>query len=168
MTTGRKGEIANGIPSDLTEYYESKIKRIAENNYSNIKVVPISYLYDSPGVVNQVKAIVSNRNNGNEENIKIKKLMIAARHNLKEISEQEAIRNAKTYAALTEIEPIALNEYFGNHIKLSFREDVSAGEVPMYTCKKGMLKQSWNGTCGGCKFANHCRSHITTGKIIYV
>lgn len=167
ITTGKKGEIANGITSDLTDFYENQIQRIVEN-FSNIKVIPIGDLYNIPKIIDQVNAIKSVKSDiKNSKNNQEKKIKIAMKHNMKKISEDEAARNVETYAALTEIEPIILKEYFGNHIKLSFRQEVEIGAVPMFTCKKGMVKQPWNGICNGCKHTNHCLNHIKTGKIIY-
>lgn len=168
ITTGKKGEIANGITSDLTAVYESQIKRIAVKNFCDIKVIPIAELYKTLEIAEQIKVIIKNRNNGNGNNIQKEKLKIAKKHSMTEITEHEAVRNAKVYEDLTEIEPIILEEYFGCHIKLSFRKEAEDGAISLYTCKKGMAKQPWNGTCNGCKYINHCLSHIKTGKIIYL
>lgn len=164
VTTGRKGEIANGILHDLTSVYEKGIKKIAESNFANIKVIPIGEIYESAGVANEAKLI---RNNVIAQKTQTEKIGIAKRHNLKEISEEEAVINVSVYESLTGIEPIILKQYFGDFIKLSFRQYAEDGAISMFTCKKGMVKQPWNGSCRSCKHANHCESHFRTGKIIY-
>lgn len=178
VTTGKKGELANKIPSERIQIYEGRIKEIVKENNFPIEMIPWGDLFEKykeicelPEVKEETREIHEKfnqfkQNQGTEEN-KIfwqKQIDRARRHAPPNTPEEEIEERALNYIIYTDIiEPRLLQKEFGEEvINLSFRPEIDPTTIPLFTCKKGVIKQPWNNTCEGCQFQNKCISTSET------
>lgn len=177
ITTGRKGEIANGVSSVITSSYENKIIKIADN-FKGIKVIPIGLLYEKFFNNGNMKAKIEEEKKKqikllNDPVFLVEKIKIAKKHGSLSLSESDeeskkkAIENALTYSALSSVEQEMLLREFGTFIKLSFRKEGEKNAISLYTCRKKMIHQPWNNKCKGCTREQKCFAESKSGKILY-
>lgn len=177
ITTGRKGEIANGVSPAITSSYENKIIKIA-NNFEGIKVIPIKLLYEKFFNNGNMKAVIEEEKKKQakllkDPNFLAEKIKIAQRHgslplsDLDEESKKKAIENALTYSALSSVEQGMLLKEFDTFIKLSFRKEGEKNAISLYTCRKKMIHQPWNNNCKGCTREEKCFAESKNGRILY-
>ncbi len=177
ITTGKKGEIANGISPEKTSVYEKKISNIA-GNFEGMKVIPIGSLYHKFFNNGNLEEMLRQEKN---EQIKLlankeclaEKIKIAEKHNslpldsIDEKSRKKAIESAIIYSILSSKEPGIMNSEFGEFIKLSFRVKGEEKALSLFTCRKGMIHQPWNNTCTKCMHQHKCFAESKSGKILY-
>jgi len=176
VTTGKKGEIANGISPQKTSVYEKKISNIAKN-FRGINIIPIGSLYSKFFNNGRLEEMISEERNKQsqfleDENYLAEKIKIAEKHNSlplngDEESRKKAVESAIIYSILSSKEPEILDSEFGSFIKLSFRIKGEEGALPFFTCRKKMIHQPWNNACVNCMHLNRCFAESKNGKIIY-
>jgi hypothetical protein len=166
ITTGKKGEIANGISPEKTSVYERKISDIAKN-FKGIKVIPIGLLYHKFYNNGNLENMLKREKN---EQMKLpetmeqlaEKIKIAKKHNslplnaADKVNKEKAIESAITYSILSSIEPKIMESEFHEFIKLSFRVKGEKNALSLFTCKKGTIHQPWNNSCTRCIHKNRC------------
>lgn len=86
-----------------------------------------------------------------------KKIERAKKHAFpKTLSESEAEKCALNYEIYNFVESKFLEKEFAEIINLSFRTEIDPEMIHLYTCKKGVIIQPWNGSCMDCKFLDKC------------
>lgn len=177
ITTGKKGEIANGISPEKTSVYEEKISKIAKN-FKGMRVIPIGLLYRKFFNNGNLEEILKQEKSGQAKLLEDKeflaeKIKIAEKHNslplttMDEESRKKAIESAIIYSILSSKEPKIMSSEFGAFIKVSFRIKGEEGALSLFTCRKKMIHQPWNNSCTKCMHRNRCFSESRSGKIIY-
>lgn len=176
VTTGKKGEIANEIPSQETIAYEEQLCEITKN-FAGIKIIPIGNLYEkffNNG--NMEKIVMEGKRQAEswkDDKDLTEKIEIARRHNPLlakngEESIKKALGSALIYSSLSSREPEMLVKEFGKFIKLSFRMGGEEKAISLFTCRKGMQKQPWNNKCKGCQHEQECLAGSKSSKILYI
>jgi hypothetical protein len=178
VTTGKKGEIANGISPEKTFVYEEKISKIA-GNFKKIKVVPIGSLYKKFFNNGNLEEMLRREKEKAEllvltdKELLAEKIKIAEKHNSLPLSttngesRDKAIESALAYSILSDQEPKILSDEFRAFIKLSFRTKGENGAISLFTCRKGVIHQPWNNACTKCMHRDRCFAESKSGKIIY-
>lgn len=177
VTTGKKGEIANGISPEKTSSYEEKISTIAKN-FRGIEVVPIGLLYRKFFNNGKMEKTIEEEKKKQAKLLKneeclAEKIKIAEKHNslpLRDTDKKDrkrAVKSAIIYSILSSKEPEIMNKEFGAFIKLSFRIKGEEKAISLFTCRKGTIHQPWNNVCAKCMHRNRCFAESRSGKIIY-